>query len=748
MSLTATELERTRVIIAWFTQYLSNKQELSETSVIKALQTQLNGVVGGFKGYLEAVDTPIEDGFYIATQSATYTNAGGLIVNLDNGLTFIIKQGNAFKDVVINFLVKKEYDANDDIHPASMKASMANFFKSLAPLFEQKIDKLIPYAGNQGSYNYQSSIFRGWGTGISALSPFNKITLYLNAWNSSNTPTQVRVRIRTNDYNGAILYEEIHSWSKVVNGKLPIILPATINSSDHLWLEYKSDGYLGAYMKLDSGNPAQNSFTRYTTNSDLNSSVNTLLTGNKLHTIIADFELVVDYEIQVKETAVPLLLDKLGIKHDTPRINLPNTLDVIVARPVELFFEGMIEAININNYNIKAKFFLLGKQFNSKFDFTLNTLSPKVFTLELYDNHNRLLTSKSMTVNPHLIATTPATVKKVLFLGDSNLISGFVSGEFLRIMTTSGTPSADKSNGLNIGNIELIGTVDKSSGNKFEAYGGKNWKFFIEKTTEVDVEFTVTSHDKNAVDLVSIWQDSNNNVWKLEAVNSSTLLTFSRVNHTANAPASGNLTHVSGATNTNNIIYTSVLNDGGSAVNKFWNTSTNQLDISNYITTNGFGGLDYVCTYLTWNGLRGLLKDAVDHADLIADAKVFIDKVHSDYPNCKIIIGGMHLPSKNGGLGENYFDGTANLGNYYDLKQTIFGMNLAYQALANDPTYSSFVYFIDNAILFDNINNMPTEKKQVNLSNLTEYDQGANGVHFSIPWQISKSFAMKINSLL
>ena len=44
----------------------------------------------GFKGSLAISDTPNEDGFYFASESGTYTNAGGLVVDVSNQLVIII----------------------------------------------------------------------------------------------------------------------------------------------------------------------------------------------------------------------------------------------------------------------------------------------------------------------------------------------------------------------------------------------------------------------------------------------------------------------------------------------------------------------------------------------------------------------------------------------------------------------------------------------------------------------------------
>ncbi len=441
-----------------------------------------------------------------------------------------------------------------------------------------------------------------------------------------------------------------------------------------------------------------------------------------------------------------ILKNKLEITVFVPKLNLPDKINAIKGYAHQLFFKGIIEAINPYQWNIKIKGNLGGKQYPRYYQFTPTSTGDKIFTIELWNNNNELVTSKSCTISVSNTASNPPSIKKILCIGDSLTASGIWVQELLRMLTESGGYPL----GLNLSNIEFIGTVNKGDKIKYEGYGGKTWNWYITPTINADVDFTVSSHNKVSADLVSIWQDRNSNQWKLESVLNATTLIFSRVGHVQNAPSRGVLNHVSGATNTANINYSSVLNDSGSAVNKFWNNSTNQLDIKNYINSSSFGTVDYVISLLTWNGMSGGRKDATDHQGLINTAKVWIDKLHVQYPNCKVILLGIPLPSQNGGLAQNYGDANSGYGNIYDLNQTVFGLNLAYQKLANSPTYSSFVTFENVSAQFDSENNMPSGNKQVNLRSSKTESVGTNGVHPSIEgyYQISDVALRVLNKLL
>ena len=154
---------------------------------------------------------------------------------------------------------------------------------------------------------------------------------------------------------------------------------------------------------------------------------------------------------------------------------------------------------------------------------------------------------------------------------------------------------------------------------------------------------------------------------------------------------------------------------------------TTTLSIS--VTTNNFGTIDYVCVLLTWNGMSGNRALASDHSSLITKAKVFLDKLHTQYPNAKVKIMGIQLPSPNGGLAQNYGDATSGYGNYWGLVRTVFGLNLAYQDLANEAGYSDYVEFVNISAQFDSLYNMPYGQRAVNNRNPLTENAGTNGVH-------------------
>lgn len=596
--------------------------------------------------------------------------------------------------------------------------------KGLLPtneLFKNKSEFIYRTLPTTTNFSFQSGNFSGWGSGVGVRDAFRAIVIKLNAWSLPDTPTEVTVRIRENDYFGTILATTKVPFSNVSDGFLEVQFDNIIDSIEPLFVEYLTDGKVGvSYGNLDVGQGGTT--LKYIDNSNTNSSTYKGISAGTSPVIMVEFYSLSD-EFTLNDYAKTEFQDVLPFDAFIPRISLPDAFSAVVGYTRQLYFNSIIEAINPYNYNIKVTGTVGGKQYPRYYEFTPSATGAKTLTISLYNNKNELITSKTCTVNFISPAVSPASAKKVLCVGDSLTSSGTWTGEFLRMLTQSGgTPS-----GLNLANIDFIGTVDKGSGNKFEGYGGKNWNYYAYETTVLtDVEFNMASHDKENVDLVSIWQESNGNQWRLETINSPTKISFSRVNHSASALASGTLTHVSGATNTTDITYTST---NGGVLNPFYNTTTDALDFQNYVTENSFGSIDYALFLLTWNGLSGLKPNASDHATFITDAKVVLDQLKADYPNVKVIISGVQLPSKNGGLGVNYGDANSGYGNYYDLVQNVNGLNQAYQDLANEAGYSDYVTFVHLSSQFDSENNMPQADHPVNLRNTTTEKRGTNGVH-------------------
>lgn len=72
-------------------------------AAFEELQGDVDVLTSGFQGALKVGDVPATDGYYFATETGTYVNAGGVVTDLSQGLNIITKIGGAYTLIVIPF---------------------------------------------------------------------------------------------------------------------------------------------------------------------------------------------------------------------------------------------------------------------------------------------------------------------------------------------------------------------------------------------------------------------------------------------------------------------------------------------------------------------------------------------------------------------------------------------------------------------------------------------------------------------
>lgn len=153
-----------------------------------------------------------------------------------------------------------------------------------------------------------------------------------------------------------------------------------------------------------------------------------------------------------------------------------------------------------------------------------------------------------------------------------------------------------------------------------------------------------------------------------------------------------------------------------------------QFDIKAWFDANNGGvGPDLAVILLGWNGMAASAV-ASGHSSMVTDAKVFLDKLHTQYPSCKVTLLGLPVPSPNGGLGTNYA-ATGTYSQYYDLLRYSYGRNLALKSIADEGGYSSWVRFAATAAQFDAEYGYPTSSTPVNARSATTETRQTNGIH-------------------
>ena len=401
-----------------------------------------------------------------------------------------------------------------------------------------------------------------------------------------------------------------------------------------------------------------------------------------------------------------------AINENETSLKTPNQYALVVGDTFELFYKGIINAVNTDLFHIEIEC-SKGNSYKKRFIFTPTNedVGTIPMSIKLYDLYYNLLDTKTLDLVVKNKAENPNTEKVVLYVTDSLGANGYAPDEFnRRLVGNGGTPLAD---GLT--NISFIGTCKSLTNNvKYEGYGGWTFDTYNNESKSSAFMWIVTSHDKTSDDQHSIYKDANNNTWKLETIEDDRIKLI-RTSASGTLPSSGTLTWVSGGTNNGTIVYTSSEQASG---NPFWNESVSKVDFANYVSNQGKTSLDYVYVLLGWNNVR------IDETTYKQQVKTFIDNILVSYPSCKIVLLGLQIPSQDG-IGVNY-GAKGSYSNYYNLVQHVWKLNDLYTTITNEYDNVSFVNVSGQ---FDTENNMQTGTRPVNTRNSKIETYQINGVH-------------------
>ena len=393
-------------------------------------------------------------------------------------------------------------------------------------------------------------------------------------------------------------------------------------------------------------------------------------------------------------------------------LSLPDKYELVVGDTFELFYQGIVKATHWDVFDVEVTC-QKGSAFERKYVYTPVPADignvPCIVTL--YDPYHKKMDEKTVTLSVKAKASSPASQKVVLYVGDSLTNGGYAPGEFKRrLVGSGGTPAGD-----GLSNITFIGTVHNNDCD-YEGYGGWTWTSYnTDNSSNAYMWITVASHDKTETeDQHSIYRASNSTEWKLETIESGRIKII-RTTGTAALPSSGTLTWVSGGTNHSDIVYSASAQAAG---NPFWNESSNKVDFASYATAQGVSRIDYVYVLLGWNG------SGTSESDTKANVKTFIDNVLTSFPNCKIVLLGIQCPARDG-LATNY-GASGILAHFYSALSHMCNLNKWYADVAAD--YAN-VSFVNIAGQFDTKYNMPTTSMQVNARNTATVSIQSNGVH-------------------
>ncbi len=403
---------------------------------------------------------------------------------------------------------------------------------------------------------------------------------------------------------------------------------------------------------------------------------------------------------------------------------LPKSYDLVVGDTFQLFYRGIIEAVNPYNYSIVATC-EKGKHFPRYFEFTPTETGKYLLNISIFDDNRNLLGSADTVLN--VVKACPAKKPiKILVLGDSLTGGGqWVNEVYRRITAVDGEPQ-----GLGFSNLEFVGKIEKGA-IKHEAVGGWYWKNFS-NTVNDSLTMEAKDNKKTVEDQHSIWRAENGGLWQLESFEKDYLRFNKFKEHKFPNPELGYLYHESNAVNTEPIKFTSCWTPSASP---FLNKETGKIDFANYLNELGMkpNDLDVVYCCLGCNGTNRQValnntKEYYCENVVVPEAKEVIDMILDVCPNVKIKLLSYPFPSLKGGMGSNY-GAVPPSNNYLATEHFHMVLNKTYKELVEEEKYKNNLEYVNISGQFDSEYGFPHIFKQVNTRSKEVEWFDVNGVH-------------------
>jgi hypothetical protein len=398
-------------------------------------------------------------------------------------------------------------------------------------------------------------------------------------------------------------------------------------------------------------------------------------------------------------------------------INLPDKIYAIVGDTLQLFFRGIIQAVDPYKYNIVVVC-SKGNQYPRYWQYTPTTsdIGTTTFSITVKDNNRNVISTKSCQLITRNVVKSPVANLNVACFGDSLTSAGTWCAEAdRRLIGTGGTPE-----GKQLSNIAFVGSKKNGTTGYF-GVGGWTWSNYTTSGLPA-YRFEVTDVTSLSIGAVYTNNGISFTIMEINVTAGSGNVLCSVASLTPAPEDSGVLTKTSGAGDAI-INYTSASPDSR---NPLWDYNAGKMTFIPYANKVAGGQIDVVYTLLTWNGLSA---GRTDFSAILAQVKVFADTLHVEFPNAKMKIMGVQIPSVRGGMGASYGATGTSYADGYGMVVTAMNMNDAYQEFANQAEYSDFVEFVNVSSQFDTEYNMPHAETPVNTRNTVTEWVDTNGVH-------------------
>ena len=449
---------------------------------------------------------------------------------------------------------------------------------------------------------------------------------------------------------------------------------------------------------------------------------------------------------------------------NTSEVRLAKQYDLAVGDTFQLFYRGVVKCFDVNNEGVHVSC-AKGNAYMRYYQFvpTASDVGTYELTLKTRKLDGTVISEgkTNLVVHPTPTFSTAKTINMLGF-GDSLTADGIWYGEGIRRLVGTDT-SASGPASLKIANLN-INTYGKKSNTvnthsiKHEGYGGWTWGSFLataNSSSTVNGIFVTTAsahnYELNTVQK-SVWTDNNGKLWELEDLPDEYTIKFNRGEGNSSAQNKTQTPTSLTCSDLNLTITTkSVSWESG---NPFYDETTGRVNFVAHANECGVTDEpDIVACLLTWNGGGGSVDGTFEYQSKIEkqmnDATTLLRKIHSDFPNTKIVVMGIQLCSVTGGNAYNY--NTANgYGDTWGTVMYAFDYNKALEDLVTNDEFGQYCYYVDTKGQFDTENMMPYYNTVVNTRSTEKEKRGSNGVHPSTAgyYQIGDAFFRKLIAIL
>lgn len=417
-----------------------------------------------------------------------------------------------------------------------------------------------------------------------------------------------------------------------------------------------------------------------------------------------------------------------------PSLCIGSKLYAVVGDTLQIYYKSIVDSFD--------KYFLAiscskGKNYPRYWEYTpvSGDVGSTTMTLTLYNKDSSIIESKTVTLIT-ASATNPSTSKNILHIGDSLIMDGQIPIELSRrLKGTSGVATSPTA--LNLSNFNVVGRKKNASNTVgWEGTGGWTFSTYMTANGIQGVRWQVSGvTNANIGDIYQANYSGGYYRFQVMEINvtggtGNIMMGFYTTPYDANfntrIVTNSTISKVSG-TGQASISYSTYAVEN---YQPFWNTSTNAFDITSYVNTYCSNKVDYIYLQLGINSYIGNAPfDALN--SVLADCKSLINLIHTQLPNCIILLATNCLPSQNGGLAASYnASSNGNIYGEYGFNHKVFVMNKLFMTLESDTNYNSFVKVLNIHAQVDSDNVYPTSPKPLNTRITTTEESGTNSVHF------------------